>query len=180
MDRDRRYPARIVELLDAAVRAFAVGGYSGTSTAQVAREAGVSQPYIMRVFGTKEQLFIDTHQHAGAMIHAAFAEAGERAGGFDPVAIGQAYRDLVLTQREALLIFAHGFSASGHPRIAAEARRLMAQLHHLLCGLGASEAQLRDFIGRGMLINNILLAGVPEHAEDLGLQGFLLATFGEE
>jgi len=179
MDGERRYPARINELLDAAVRAFAVGGYAGTSTAEVAREAGVSQPYIMRVFGTKEQLFIDTHQHAGAMIHDAFADAGRRTGGFDPIAVGRAYRDLVLTRRDAVLIFAHGFSASGHPRIAQEARRLMAQLHHLLRDLGASEEQLRDFIGRGMLINNLLLAEVPQHAGELGLEGFLTAVFGE-
>ena len=41
-----RMPAeqRREQLLDAATRAFAEGGYHGTSTDAVAREAGVSQP----------------------------------------------------------------------------------------------------------------------------------------
>ena len=40
-------------VLAAATRAFARGGYAGTSTDAVAKEAGVSQPYVVRIFGTK-------------------------------------------------------------------------------------------------------------------------------
>ena len=35
------------------------GGYAGTSTDAVAREAGVSQPYVVRMFGTKLDLFLE-------------------------------------------------------------------------------------------------------------------------
>ncbi len=168
-----RYPARIDELLEASVRAFAVGGYAGTSTAEVAREAGVSQPYIVRVFGTKEALFIETHRYAGAKVVAAFRVAAESAGGFEPRALGRAYHDLVLRERDALMIHMHGFSATRHPAIAAEARRLFREIHHLLRDLGATEEELRDFLGRGMLINNLLAMRIPEHADELDLVRFL-------
>ena len=41
------------QLLAAAVTAFSERGYAGTTTDQVARLAGVSQPYVIRLFGTK-------------------------------------------------------------------------------------------------------------------------------
>src|SRR5919198_3258216 len=44
-------------ILDVALAAFAEGGYAGTSTEDIAREAGISQPYLFRLFGTKKELF---------------------------------------------------------------------------------------------------------------------------
>jgi AcrR family transcriptional regulator len=169
----RRYPARIDQLLEAAVRAFAVGGYAGTSTAEVAREAGVSQPYIVRVFGTKEALFVESHRYAGEKVLAAFRAAAASAGGFEPRALGLAYRELVLRERDALMIYMHAFSATRHPAIAAEARRLFAEIHDLLRELGGTEEQLRDFLGRGMLINSVLAMELPDHADELELVNFL-------
>src|SRR2546423_15607004 len=46
------------EVLQAAVHAFAASGYEGTKTDEIARLAGVSQPYVIRLFGTKQQLFL--------------------------------------------------------------------------------------------------------------------------
>jgi AcrR family transcriptional regulator len=49
---------RGAEVLQAAVVAFAASGYEGTKTDEIARLAGVSQPYVIRLFGTKQQLFL--------------------------------------------------------------------------------------------------------------------------
>ena len=46
------------DLLDAAMIEFAERGYEGTSTEDIARRAGISQPYLFRLFGTKKELFI--------------------------------------------------------------------------------------------------------------------------
>src|SRR2546426_134491 len=46
------------EIVDAAFAEFAVTGLYGTSTEAIARRAGVSQPYLFRLFGTKKELFI--------------------------------------------------------------------------------------------------------------------------
>ena len=44
-------------VLEAAVVEFAVHGLAGTSTENVARRAGISQPYLFRLFPTKKALF---------------------------------------------------------------------------------------------------------------------------
>ena len=45
-------------VLEAAVAEFALGGLAGTSTEDVARRAGISQPYLFRLFPTKKGLFL--------------------------------------------------------------------------------------------------------------------------
>ena len=45
-------------VLEAAVAAFALRGMAGTSTEDVARSAGISQPYLFRLFPTKKALFL--------------------------------------------------------------------------------------------------------------------------
>ena len=46
------------EILDAAMEEFAEHGLDGTSTDTIAREAGISQPYLFRLFGTKKELYL--------------------------------------------------------------------------------------------------------------------------
>jgi AcrR family transcriptional regulator len=55
-----RLPAakRKSQLLDAAAKVFASRGYSGTTTAELAKAAGVSEPIIYRHFDSKKELFI--------------------------------------------------------------------------------------------------------------------------
>src|SRR4051795_13324097 len=74
---------RRAQVLAAATRAFARGGYHGTSTDAVAKEAGVSQPYVVRMFGTKLDLFLQVFERSVHRIKAAFEEVLE-AGPFDP------------------------------------------------------------------------------------------------
>ena len=45
------------EILAAAVEEFGEHGYHGGSTEGIARRAGISQPYVFRLFGTKQELF---------------------------------------------------------------------------------------------------------------------------
>ena len=45
-------------VLEAAIAEFAARGLAGTSTEDVARSAGISQPYLFRLFPTKKALFL--------------------------------------------------------------------------------------------------------------------------
>src|ERR1035441_2628817 len=56
----KRMPAaqRRELVLEAAVPEFAAHGLAGTSTEVVARRAGISQPYLFRLFPTKKALFV--------------------------------------------------------------------------------------------------------------------------
>src|SRR6188474_1290470 len=44
-------------VLDAALGEFAEHGLHGGSTEAIAAKAGISQPYVFRLFGTKKELF---------------------------------------------------------------------------------------------------------------------------
>ena len=83
----------------AALTVFGSRGYEGATTDQVARAAGVSQPYVVRLFGTKENLFLATIEFALDRLLSAFrtALAASDDGGERPVGkrIGEAYVDLI-------------------------------------------------------------------------------------
>ncbi|GAA4677641.1 TetR/AcrR family transcriptional regulator [Nocardioides nanhaiensis] len=172
------------QVLAAAVQAFAAGGYHGTSTDAVARQAGVSQPYVVRMFGTKLELFLEVFDHAVARIHDAFAGVAAQ-DGFDVATedgvaqLGEAYTDLVADQA-LLQVMMHGFSAGSVPEIAAHARTGMARISATLRSTGLDDDSVRDFIAHGMLLNVMLAMRSPEHlGADPDLDALTVCTFGE-
>src|ERR1700712_5788975 len=66
---------RRVLVLEAATAVFGQRGYAGATTDQVAIAAGVSQPYVVRMFGTKEKLFLAVLYRALDTLMAAFRRA---------------------------------------------------------------------------------------------------------
>ena len=62
-------------ILEAATAVFGARTYVGTTTDEIARAAGVSQPYVVRLFGTKEKLFIEVVERAYARVIAEFRAA---------------------------------------------------------------------------------------------------------
>src|SRR5918995_7545017 len=79
-------------ILDAATIEFAAKGLHGTSTEDVAKRAGISQPYVFRLFGTKQKLFAETCRRCmrevrETMVAAAAGKSGEDA----PGGVGGAY-----------------------------------------------------------------------------------------
>ncbi len=62
-----RMPAAVrkAQLLDAAATVFAIRGFNGTTTAELAKAAGVSEPIIYRHFRSKKELFIELVRLAG-------------------------------------------------------------------------------------------------------------------
>src|SRR5689334_24255403 len=90
----QRMPAteRREAVLEAAVIEFAAGGLAGTSTEDVARRAGISQPYLFRLFPTKKALFLALVERCFQRIQAAFAEAaGDKTGEEALAAMGDEY-----------------------------------------------------------------------------------------
>ena len=58
--RPRRLPAeeRRRAIVEAALRVFSSGSYAGSTTAEIAREAGVSEPVLYRHFASKRDLWV--------------------------------------------------------------------------------------------------------------------------
>src|ERR1700751_533696 len=82
------------DVLDAALVEFAERGFEGTSTEDIARRAGISQPYLFRLFGTKKELFIATVGGCFRETLELFQRAAEGKRGDEALdAIGHAYRE---------------------------------------------------------------------------------------
>src|ERR1700709_1680827 len=62
-------------ILKAATAVFGTRSYVGATTDDVARAAGVSQPYVVRLFGTKEKLFLAVLNRAVDTLMTAFRRA---------------------------------------------------------------------------------------------------------
>ncbi|TQF67242.1 TetR/AcrR family transcriptional regulator [Rhodococcus spelaei] len=177
-------------VLVAASRAFARGGYAGTSTDAVAKEAGVSQPYVVRMFGTKAELFREVFARALHSIVTAFDleldQIAAEPGGVDPdseefwTRLGAAYGDLI-SDRDRLLVMMHGFSAGGTPEIGAQARAAMSEIYtQIRTRTGCTPEKAREFIAKGMLLNTLLAIQAPEHFdEDPALAELSECAFGE-
>ncbi|MGW6376416.1 TetR/AcrR family transcriptional regulator [Rhodococcus sp. NPDC055112] len=182
-------PERRELVLAAASRAFARGGYAGTSTDAVAKEAGVSQPYVVRMFGSKAELFREVFARALKSIVAAFDEELDRIetqpGGIDPQSeefwsrLGAAYGELV-SDGDLLLVMMHGFSAGGTPEIGAQARAAMSEIYtQIRTRTGCTPEEAREFIAKGMLLNVLLAMQAPEHFdEDPALAELSECAFG--
>ncbi|MBA3433416.1 MAG: TetR/AcrR family transcriptional regulator [Actinobacteria bacterium] len=77
-----RLPAaeRRSALIDAGLRAFSAGSYSGATTAQIAREAGVSEPILYRHFASKRELYFSCLDEAWGRIRERIDESIEELG----------------------------------------------------------------------------------------------------
>ncbi len=53
---------------------FSTGSYSGATTAQIAREAGISEPILYRHFGSKRELYFAALDEAWLRLRRVFAE----------------------------------------------------------------------------------------------------------
>src|SRR6201986_1987711 len=102
----QRMPAaeRREMVLEAAVPEFAAHGLAGTSTEDVARRAGISQPYLFRLFPTKKALFLALVERCFRRVEGAFtAAAGDLTGEDALTAVAEEYERL-LDDRTLLLL----------------------------------------------------------------------------
>ena len=85
------------EILAVAIEHFAAGGFHGTSTEAIAKEAGISQPYLFRLFRTKRELFLACNDRACEKVLDAFRRAAAAAPDDERLhAMGRAYIEQLL------------------------------------------------------------------------------------
>ena len=66
---------RRASLLDTACRVFSAGSYRGTTTAEIAREAGVTEPILYRHFSSKRDLYLACLAEAWDRVRTTWDEA---------------------------------------------------------------------------------------------------------
>jgi TetR/AcrR family transcriptional regulator len=148
---------RRVLVLKAATAVFGQRGYAGTTTDRVAAAAGVSQPYVVRMFGTKEKLFLAVLGRALDTLMAAFRRAlAEESEVPVHERMGIAYADL-LTDRGLLLSLMHGFVLGSDPEIGKTARAGFLEVYRFLKDeVGLTPAVASDFLAHGMMLNTLV------------------------
>ena len=146
------------EIVGIAFRHFGEGGYHGTSTEAIARDAGISQPYLFRLFKTKRDLFITCVDRCFEIVTDVFKEAAAHAPDGDALqAMGQAYEQKLLPDRTGLLFQIQAYSTSD-PEIRAHVRRNYEALIESVADLaGVEKDETWDFFAHGMLLNVVAM-----------------------
>lgn len=164
-------------ILAAATAVFGDYGYVGATTDQVARAAGVSQPYVVRMFGSKEKLFLEVLRRDLDLLLAAFRQVLVDFPTEElPRRFGRAYVDL-LNDRGLLLSLMHSFVMGSDPVIGSAARAGFLEVYQFLreeAGFGPEE--VRQFLGGGMLINTMVGVRMSDDFETNPLARELLTT----
>ena len=152
------------DVLRAAVPEFAKRGWQGTSTEDVARAAGISQPYLFKMFPTKKALFIALVEQSFTRVRTAFVEAvGDAVGDEALMRMGARYGEL-LRDRDELLLQMQAYAASSDPEIGEVTRREFGRLWRDVAGLsGQDDACLQEFFAKGMLMNVLAAMDATSH-----------------
>ncbi|HEY7178197.1 MAG TPA: TetR/AcrR family transcriptional regulator [Gaiella sp.] len=142
-------------VLAAALGAFAHGGLHGTSTEDIARSAGISQPYLFRLFGTKKKLFVATVERCMADTLEVFrAAAGDRRGEEALEAMGRAYGEMVMGDRTRLLAQLQAYAACDDPEVREAIRSGFGSLHLFVETVSGLDAErVAQWFAKGMLLN---------------------------
>jgi AcrR family transcriptional regulator len=156
------------EVLAVAVKHFARGGYHGTSTEAIARDAGISQPYLFRLFRTKQELFLACNQRACEKVLEVFRRAAAEAPpGAKLEAMGHAYTTQLLPDRHAVLMMMQGFAATSEREIQVDVRRRYGDVVTEVTRLsGADPDEVWRFFAIGMLLNIVTALDIGEIADE--------------
>jgi AcrR family transcriptional regulator len=155
------------EVLDAALVEFAEHGFEGASTEDIARRAGISQPYLFRLFGTKKELFKATSGRCFRETLELFQRAAEGKRGEEALkAIGMAYQKQLEEDRVHLRAQMQAYAACDDPEIREVVRAgygdLVAYVRRVS---GADWPVVWRFFGTGMLLNVLASMHVADQPE---------------
>jgi AcrR family transcriptional regulator len=143
-------------VLEAANIEFALRGLHGASTDAIARRAGISQPYLFRLFGSKKLLFIAVIEDCLARTLAQFrAAAAGKSGQEALAAIGDAYAASIESDRTMLQGQLQAYAASVEDADIREttARGFGRLVDYVEAVSGADRATVSAFFAKGMLMN---------------------------
>jgi AcrR family transcriptional regulator len=154
-------------VLDAAQVEFAERGYAGTSTEDIAARAGISQPYLFRLFGTKRDLYIASVSRCFRETLEMFQRAAEGLRGEAALeAIGNAYVEQLHSDRVWLKAQMQAYAACDDPRIRAAVRAGFGDLVAYARRVSAADdAAIWRFFASGMLLNVLAAMQVNDDPE---------------
>jgi AcrR family transcriptional regulator len=149
-------------VLDAAFDEFAARGLDGGSTEAIAAAAGISQPYVFRLFGTKKELFKAVVSRCFRQTLELFQRAAEGKRGQAALeAMGDAYVNELLPDRTRLRAQMQAYAACEDDEIREVVRNgygdLVAYAERVS---GLPPEAIGRFFATGMLLNVIASMGL--------------------
>ncbi|MFT8316378.1 MAG: TetR/AcrR family transcriptional regulator [Clostridium sp.] len=158
--------SRKEDILKAAVSVFAHKGYYRATTADIAKKASISQPYVYNFFENKEELLIAALKRSWDNILEVFANVQEDSEKIEQQFIVayeklmEAHKDEILLQVQALAI--------REPKIQTVMqegfRKIKAYVETRFCKAGVVDADRKviNFMARGMLCNISISLDMPD------------------
>ncbi|HEV2068133.1 MAG TPA: helix-turn-helix domain-containing protein [Thermomicrobiales bacterium] len=158
--RRRTAEERRDEVIDAAIIEFATFGLHGASTEAIAARAGISQPYVLRLFGTKKALFLAAVERVCEQIMATWQRGLDaclardaHAGPEDRLlAMGQEYIGLVGAV-DGLRLVLQSFSSAEDTDVRESAHRWLGTMFDWVRRVSGADAEtVRHFFATGMML----------------------------
>lgn len=154
---------RRAHVIDAAIATFAAEGYHGASTTEIARRAGISQPYVYALFANKRDLFLAAYREVAERIRARLLAAASESD--DPEArlraMGEAYLGLIGHSDEVLCQL-QAYAAAGDPALRGPIRdEFVALFEAVRDAAGVSREEAAFFFAGGIFLAIASALGVP-------------------
>jgi TetR/AcrR family transcriptional regulator len=153
-------------VLDTACRVFSRSSYRGATTAEIAREAGITEPILYRHFGSKRDLYLACLDEAWR----SFRELAERALADDPVGCLGSIADAYMAKRPRIRLVDLWIQAlteaSDDAVIAKAVRKQIREVHAFFAGV----------IERGQTLGSVNAERDPVAEAWIFVAGGLLAT----
>jgi AcrR family transcriptional regulator len=168
-------------VLDAALVEFAERGFAGTSTEDIARRAGISQPYLFRLFGTKKELYIASVTRCFRETLELFQRSAEGLRGEEALhAIGEAYMAQLEANKTWLMAQMQSYAAASEdPEIRAAVRAGYGDLVAYVKRVSGAEGPvIWQFFSTGMLLNVLATMHINDQPEPWMTE--LLESCGKE
>jgi AcrR family transcriptional regulator len=156
-------PQRRAQVLAIAGAEFADHGLHGASVDAIAHQAGITQAYVFRMFGTKKALFLELVGAAFDRFSDGMAEAAAGTGGLDALTLmgGRYYG--ALADRTTLMLQLQGFAACGDPGVRDLVRARVARMWDTVAGpAGLDPVTVKTFLAFGMLLNTAAALDLDE------------------
>jgi AcrR family transcriptional regulator len=168
------------DILDAALEEFARHGLAAASTDAIAKRAGISQPYVFRLFGSKKELFKAAVARCFRETLETFQRAAEGKRGEEALeAMGKAYEEL-LRDRTRLRGQLQAYAACDDAEICEVVRNGYGDIFTYVERVsGLPQERITGFFAMGMLLNVVASMGL-DSSPDPWAQRLLSGCFKDQ
>ncbi len=155
--------ARRAQILEVAAHEFADGGLRGASIDAIARAAGITQPYVFRIFGSKKALFLEVVAGSFGQLSDSMRRAAEGKSGLEALAAMGARYNALLADRTSLQLQLQAYAACGDLEVRVAVRDHLATLWDTVATTTELDpVTVKTFLAYGMLLNTNAALGLAE------------------